>query len=160
MKLASLLALALLATSPTAAQPPVVPAPVQLGEILLEPSQPGTDTLCKLRVSVKNGSARMVSSLRFEVRLNGQPLTVYRNQAFLEKLAPGAEQTVQLYNFWTTETGRPAPADGRLTVEIRLVSARHLSHSKDAQGNDVWQLEEAVAGLPVTATKVVALARK
>ncbi|HEX4952881.1 MAG TPA: hypothetical protein VF017_05735 [Thermoanaerobaculia bacterium] len=160
MKLVSLLILALLATPPALAQPPAAPAPIELGEVSLEPAQPAADTLCKLRVTLKNGSARMVSSLRFEVRLNGQPLTVYSNQAFLEKLAPGASQTVQLYNFWTTETGRPAAVDGRLTVEVRLVAARYLAGSKDAQGNDVWQLEEAVPGLPVSATRTVTLARR
>jgi hypothetical protein len=37
---------------------------------------------------------------------------------------PGGDATVPLYNFWVTETGRPLPEKGPLSVEVKVTGAR------------------------------------
>jgi hypothetical protein len=68
-----------------------------------------------------------------------------------------------LYNFWTGETGRPAPADGKLSVEVSLREAKWMERSvEQAEGEppvDVWTPTGMVEGLPVTASTVVTLAK-
>ena len=126
-------------------------AALALGAVTVTPAAPGPDTLCQLRVEVKNGGDRIASQLAFAVKLNGQELPVYRNQLFMQRLDPGKSATVRLYNFWTTETGRAAPADGKYRVEVTLVSAQWYEvASKD--GVEEWTPQGAVPGLPVTAS--------
>lgn len=99
----------------------------------VDPPQPGPDTLCKLKVRLRNKGTEIASDFAFEVTLNGQPIPVYANHVWSTNLAPGKTAEVPLYNFWTTETGRPAPKDGRLVVQVRLKAARwHLGQDQAA----------------------------
>ena len=41
-------------------------------------------------------------------------------------LGAGQVADLPLYNFWSSETGRPYPKDGRLVVEVRLTGARWI----------------------------------
>lgn len=90
----------------------------------VDPPKPGPDTLCKLRVRLRNRGKQAASALSFQVTLNGEPVSVYSNQTFMTPVAPGKDADVPLYNFWTTESGRAAPKDGRLVVEVRVTAAR------------------------------------
>ena len=129
-------------------------SPLVLAAIKVTPANPGADTLCQLRVEVSNQGERIASQLAFTVKVNGQELPVYRNQLFMQRLDPGKTSTVRLYNFWTTETSRPAPADGKSRVEVTLREAKWYEiATKD--GVEEWTPLQPVPGLPVTATLVV-----
>jgi hypothetical protein len=150
---AALAALVVTATAYGAEQAkptPAPPSPLSITTITVTPAAPGPDTLCQLRVELRNGGDRIASELAFAVKLNGQELPVYRNQLFMQRLDPGKTATVRLYNFWTTETGRPAPADGKYRVEVSLLAARwyQVAMEKDVE---VWTPVGAVPGLPVSA---------
>lgn len=170
-----LLALGLGTLPPAAAQPSEPPrqgaaaaegatpeaAPVLTLEALeITPEAPAADTLCRLTVRVKNAGDKPASSLVFSVSVGGRPLPVYGNQVFMQALPPGETTAVRLYNFWTTETGRPAPADGKLAVEVTLEEARWLEVTKDADGVEVWQSLDPVPGLPVRQTVTLTLTAK
>ncbi len=172
-RLAPLLAIALLALLPPleplgpaalrgqeapAAEGEAKPAPVlSVEEIVVEPADPGPDTLCRLRVKLKNSGDRIASQLGFAVRINGQDLPVYGNQLFMYPLEPGAVSELKLYNFWTTETSRPMPADGRLALEVELKEAVWMDISTDADGVEVWTPQGAIEGLPVSAKITLAM---
>jgi hypothetical protein len=145
----------LLSASAPAAEPAKTAAsPLALGTIHLTPANPGADTLCQLRIEVANKGDRIASQLAFTVKVNGQELPVYRNQLFMQRLDPGKTSTVRLYNFWTTETSRPAPADGKYRLEVTLREAKWYEiATKD--GVEEWTPLQPVPGLPVTATLVV-----
>jgi len=142
-----------LAAQEAAAEKP----PLAITAVRIEPAAPAADTLCQLRVEVKNAAERPVSALDFGVALGGTPLKVYEKQLFLENLAPGATTEIRLYNFWTTETGRPAPADGKLRVTVTLRAAQWVGITTEDDGTEVWTLGDAVPGLPVAQEIVVPL---
>ncbi|HEX9668804.1 MAG TPA: hypothetical protein VGC93_04905 [Thermoanaerobaculia bacterium] len=157
-----LLGICLLAAAAAGAQPPAPappPSPLALDEVAIEPAAPAADTLCKLRVKVRNGGDRVASRLAFEVKLNGQALPVYANQLYLQNLPPGQVSEVRLYNFWTTESGRPAPADGKLTVEVALKEATWVE-VKMEEGVEVSRPLGPVPGLPVAKSFTLQLAKK
>lgn len=151
---AALLAASLLVAAPGAAQeeesPP--PPPLAIEEVIVEPAAPAADTLCRLRVKVRNRGDKIASRLGFSVRLNGQELGVYSNQLFMYPVPPGAVEEIPLYNFWSTESSRPMPAGGKLKVEVTLTEAvwTKSEMEKDDQGEiEVWTPLGAVPGLPV-----------
>ncbi|HEX9734713.1 MAG TPA: hypothetical protein VGG06_22300 [Thermoanaerobaculia bacterium] len=135
------------------------PPPLAIEAVRIEPSAPAADTLCQLRVVVRNAAERPVSALDFGVALGGTQLKVYDQQLFLENLAPGATTEIRLYNFWTTETGRPAPADGKLRVTVTLRAAQWVAITTEDDGTEVWTLGEPVPGLPVEKELVVPLSK-
>ncbi|HEV8240407.1 MAG TPA: hypothetical protein VGS57_13640 [Thermoanaerobaculia bacterium] len=151
---AALVAVVVAAAAPAAEAPKPAASPLVLAAIAVAPPSPGADTLCQLRVEVANKGDRIASQLAFTVKVNGQELPVYRNQLFMQRLDPGKTATVRLYNFWTTETSRPAPADGKYRVEVTLREAKWYEiATKD--GVEEWTPRDPVPGLPVTATVVV-----
>lgn len=125
--------------------------------VTVEPANPGPDTLCRLTVTLSNKGDRVASQLGFAVTLNGQALPVYARQLFYYRLEPGATAEIPLYNFWTTETSRPAPADGKLEVAVTLDEAMWMDISVDAEGVEVWKPLEPVAGLPSEASVTLQL---
>lgn len=145
---------------PAVAQPPVgdspppeaaadaAPSPLAVAAVRVTPSPAAPDTLVRLSVDLENRGERPASLLGFAVALDGEPLPVYANQLYLHALPPGETTTLALYNFWTSETGRPAPADGELTVEVSLVEARWMTVG-DEDGVETWTPGDAVPGLPV-----------
>jgi len=120
-----------------------------LESIQVEPAAPGPDTLCHMRVTLRNAGDRPASTLEFVVKLNGRELPAYKDRLYLEAVEPGATREIRLFNFWSTEKGRPAPADGKLTLEVALVRAAWMQkQTKD--GAEVWSAAGAVEGLPIT----------
>lgn len=144
--LVALLAAGLAAQEPEAESPPKL----AIEEIVVEPAKPAAETLCRLSVRISNQGEEIASQLGFQVKLNGQELAVYGNQLFMFPLDPGATSEVKLYNFWTTETSRSMPADGKLTVEVALTEARWMSIENDDEGVEVWTPLGDVTGLPVS----------
>jgi len=120
---------------------------ITIEAITIEPSSPADDTLCKLHVTLKNHGTETASQLDFKVKINDQMLPVYRNQLFMFPLEAGASSDIKLYNFWSTETSRPSPKDGKLTVEVSLVAAQWTKISME-EDVEVWQPLGEVEGLP------------
>jgi len=116
----------------------------------------GPDTLARLTVKLANRGTRTASVLAFTVEVAGHELPVYGNQVFLKPIPPGEPVELQLYNFWTSETGRPAPADGKMKVEVTLREARWVEVTQE-EDTEVWTPKEPVEGLPVSASTTVAL---
>lgn len=117
----------------------------------------GPESLARLTVKLANRGERTASALVFTVRVAGSELPVYRNQVFLKAVPAGGTAELPLYNFWTGETGRPAPTSGKLEVEVTLREARWVE-VKDEEGVEVWTPVGPVEGLPVAASTVVTLA--
>ena len=120
---------------------------VTIESVTIEPAAPAADTLCKLQVTLKNHGSEIASQLDFQVKINDQMLPVYRNQLFMFPVEPGKSSAVKLYNFWSTETSRPFPKDGKLTVEVSLVGAQWTKVSME-EDVEVWQPLGDVDGLP------------
>jgi hypothetical protein len=142
-------------------EPSAAPEPLlALAAITVEPPVPGVppgpESLVRLKVAIANRGEAIASALVFTVAVAGEELPVYRNQVFLKAIPPGETTELQLYNFWTGETGRPAPADGRLPVEVTLREARWMAVT-DEEGVEVWKPLGEVEGLPVSVSTVVAL---
>jgi len=147
---AAMLALVVMGPAPTAgAQEEGKPAAPRLSVegVTVTPSDPGVDTLCKLSVKLKNGGEQTASLLAFTVAISGHKLPVYDTELFALPLAPGATTEVPLFNFWSTETGRPAPGDGNLRVEVSLTEAQWVKIEMEDEV-EVWTPVGPVAGLP------------
>ena len=131
-------------------------APAQAPRVVLSgidvtPASPGAETLCKLIATIENSGDRAVYGFGFDVELNGRSLPVYEKQLFLQVIEAGESEDVALFNFWTSETGRPAPADGKLDVLVRLREARWVEVSEveeDGETVEVWTPLGDVPGLP------------
>jgi len=132
---------------------------VTLVGFAVTPESPGADTLCKLQVEIENRGEHVASQLGFSVRINDQELAVYGNQLFMYPIEPGAKATIPLYNFWSTESSRPMPADGKLRIEVTLTEARWFDISTDEEGVEVWQPVGPVGGLPSPQSRVLEMAR-
>ncbi len=164
-----ILALALLATfgvipgataQNTEEAPKAAPSPLTIEAIEVTPAKPDVDTLCQLKVRLRNHGERPISGLGFTVTVAGQPLTVYKNQLFYQLLPAGEVTEVALFNFWTTETGRPAPKDGKLPVVVSLTEATWIDLSTDKEGVEVWKILEPIPGLPVDKNLPISLPGK
>ncbi|MCE2560004.1 MAG: hypothetical protein J4F98_15815 [Acidobacteria bacterium] len=133
---------------------------VVLSGIEVSPAGPGAETLCKLTATIENTGSRAVYSFGFDVELNGHSLPVYEKQLFLQVIEAGQSEEVALYNFWTSESGRPAPAEGKLEVLVRLREARWVEVSEvqeDGETVEVWTPVGDVPGLPQTVSLTLEL---
>lgn len=141
----------LLLVDPTAAQEEgEVPSKLTLEAILVDPASPGPDTLCKLRVKIRNDGNETASQFGFTVKINGQELAVYGNQLFMYPVEAGSALEFPLYNFWTTETSRGVPADGKLNLEIEIKEAQWMKIDVE-EDVETWTPLGAVEGLPTSA---------
>lgn len=152
----------LLAVSVAQAQDQKPAAPQLVVEsIQVDPASPGPDTLCKLSVKLKNSGAKTASALAFRVKIDGKDLPVYEKELFLRPVsagAAGASTEIRLHNFWSSETGRPFPTGGRMTVEVTLAEARWMD-VKTQDGAEVWTPAGPVEGLPVSKTVTLTLGK-
>ena len=143
----------------TAAVPAEAPRPpLTLEGVKVEPAAPRPDTLCHLTVTLKNAGAQAASSLEFVVKVNGQELAAYQKRLYLVPVAPGATRELRLFNFWSTETGRPAPADRRLKVEVTLARAS-WARKAARDGAEVWTATGEIPGLPLTRSVTLPMAK-
>jgi hypothetical protein len=125
-----------------------------LESLEVDPAKPGPETLCKLRVRIRNKGGQAASNFRFGVRINGQEIPIYKDHIYLQTVAAGAVGEVQLFNFWTTEAGRPAPEDGQLRLEVDLKEARRVEVKTEGQVTEYKPLGD-VEGLPVSAHRAI-----
>lgn len=153
----SLLALLLLAAPLVRSQDAKPPAPaLTLEAVKVDPASPGPDTLCRLSVTLRSSGAKTASALGFRVKVDGRELPVYRNELFFRPVAAGATAEVRLHNFWSSETGRPFPTGGRMTVEVTLAEAQWMD-VKTENGAEVWTPAGPVEGLPVSKSVTLTL---
>jgi hypothetical protein len=151
-----------LAEAGSAGQPESAASPLRVERLIVTPERPGSDTLCRLVVRLHNGGEKPMYAFAFDVELNGVPLPVYERQLFLQSIPAGKSAEVRLFNFWTTETGRARPADGRLAVEVKVREALWLDVTTEpaaadgerkadepAEPVEVWSPAGEVPGLPV-----------
>lgn len=158
--LAMAMAMALLLAIPSlwaqAEEGQAPPPTVSIQRVWIEPAAPGPETLCQLYVELESHGERAASLFAFEVEVGGRSLPVYAKELFAFPVAPGKKETVRLFNFWTSETGRPAPADGKLKVAVRLVEARWIEIEVEGD-EETWTPLGEVAGLPSESELVVSL---
>jgi CRISPR/Cas system-associated protein Cas7 (RAMP superfamily) len=126
--------------------------------VKVEPASPRPDTLCRLTVTLKNAGEQRASALEMTVKINGRELPAYGKRLYLTAVEPGATREVRLLNFWSTETGRPAPADGKLNVEVTLSRASWMRKAA-RDGAEVWTPMGDVPGLPVTRSVTLTMAK-
>lgn len=130
-----------------------------LEAVRIEPASPAPETLCRLSVTLRNAGDRPVSALELAVKIDGRPLPAYKDRLFLKAVEPGASREVRLFNFWSSEPGRPAPADGKLTLEVTLARAAWM-RKEVKDGAEVWTAAGAVEGLPLTKTVTVQIGKR
>ena len=148
---------AALACWPVFGQPPAPRLVLEAAEVT--PAKAPADALCQLRARIKNGGDTVATAFAFALKIDGKEIAVYRNHVFMDPIDPGETRSIKLYGFWTSETGRPVPASGDLSVELTLQEARWMKMEKDAEGARVWQDLGAVEGLPQTAKQTITLVR-
>jgi hypothetical protein len=129
-----------------------------LEAVKVEPAAPRPDTLCHLAVTVRNAGAQAASSLEFVVKVDGQELPAYKKRLYLTPVEAGATREVRLFNFWSTEAGRPAPPNGKLNIEVTLARASWARRSA-RDGAEVWTPAGEVPGLPATRSVVLTMAK-
>jgi hypothetical protein len=130
-----------------------------LEAVKVDPASPGPDTLCRLSVTLRNTrgeGTKTASALAFRVKVDGRELPVYKNELFFHPVAAGASAEVRLHNFWSNETGRPFPTNGKMTVEVTLAEARWMD-VKTENGAEVWTAAGPVEGLPVSKSVTLTL---
>lgn len=136
------------------------PSPgLTLEAVKVDPASPGPDTLCRLSVTLRNSGAKTASALAFQVKVDGRELPVYRNELFFRPVAAGAAAELRLHNFWSSETGRPFPTNGRMTVEVTLAEAKWMD-MKTENGAEVWTAAGPVEGLPVSKSVTLTLQKR
>ena len=129
-----------------------------LESVHVEPASPGPDTLCRLRVTVRSTGERPASALQFAVKLNGRDLAAYKNRVYMQSIEPGAARELHLFNFWSTEAGRPAPGNGKLTLEVTLAGAAWMQREMK-EGAEIWTPLSPVEGLPITKSLAVKMSK-
>jgi hypothetical protein len=122
---------------------------VAVKAIAVDPSDPGADTLCRLTVTLDNHGERTASLFGFRVTVGGVELPVYERELFAFPVPAGESAELPLFNFWSTETGRPAPAGGKLEVEVTLLEAQWVEIETEDEA-EVWTPVGPVPGLPST----------
>lgn len=122
---------------------------LEITNVVVEPASPGPATLCQLRVEIANRGRETASRFAFEVRVGGQALPAYEDLLVLQPIAPGESAVFRLYDFWSSETGRPFPEDGKLAVEVTLTEASWVRVDGPTGAR---RPSGEVAGLPVSGT--------
>ena len=125
------------------------PALLGIVSVRVEPARPGPETLCQLRVEIENRGREAASRFAFAVRLGEEPLKVYDGELILQPIAAGESAVLRLHNFWSSETGRPFPRDGRLRVEVTLTEATWVRIEEKDGAEDRAPIG-SVEGLPVS----------
>ncbi len=151
--------LAVLAVPAAVAQEPEAAEPeITIRALIVEPEKPAADTLCRLRIQLHNSGDQVASQLGFTVTINGDEVPVYTNQLFMFPLQPGTTSELSLFNFWSTETSRPMPKDGKLKLEVTLREAQRTKIEM-VEGVETWTPLGEVPGLPVTASRTLEMSR-
>ena len=113
--------------------------------ILVVPAHPGPSTLCTLKVRLKNGGTRTVSYFNFNIKIDGQDVTVYKSHACMVNIDPGTAGELELHNFYSPSVPKP------FTVQVTLVEAQWVQVKKEGTSTTTTP-SGPVAGLPASAS--------
>lgn len=144
--LALALPLALLAP-PAAGAEEAARAPLTVETVEVTPASPGPETLCTLHVRVANHGDLAASDLGFEVRIGGRAVPALARRRYQQAIEPGSAARIRLPNFWSSESGRPPPADRTLEIEVALTAA-HWVEIERTGDSEVRRPLGPVEGLP------------
>lgn len=128
--------------------------PIQISAVRVSPDKPAADTLCRLQVELQNGGGEIATQLGFTVTINGQKLPVYESHLFMFPVPSGGPTELPLYNFWSTESSRPMPKDGKLEIVVTLREARWMKIAMEEEV-ETWTPLGDVPGLPVSRSVTV-----
>jgi hypothetical protein len=120
-------------------------ADVRVDAIMVKPASPAPSALCELKVRLKNTGSRSVSYFRFNVKIDGQDVPVYKLYTYAVNIDPGAADELALHNFYSP------PQAKAFEVQVTLVEAQWVDVKKDG-ANTTTTPSGAVAGLPTGAS--------
>jgi hypothetical protein len=120
-------------------------ADVRVEAIVIKPASPGPSALCELKVRLKNNGSRSVSFFRFNVKIDGQDVPVYKLDTYALNIDPGTVGELALHNFYSP------PQAKAFEVQVTLVEAQWVEVKKDGP-NTTTTPSGAVAGLPTAAS--------
>jgi len=123
-------------------------ADVRVDAIMVKPASPGPSALCELKVRLKNSGSRSASFFKFDVKIDGQEIPVYKMHAYAVNIHPGTDAELALNNFYS-----PAEAKA-FEVQVTLVEAQWVDVKKDGTSATTTP-SGAVAGLPTGASLLV-----
>jgi len=142
------------AERPKAAAPA---SPLSIEAVRVTPAFPAPDTICHLSVTLRNAGEHTASRFELRVQVGGSELPAYRGRIFLAPLPAHGTLDLPLFNFWSTESSRKAPADGKLAVEVTLLDARWVEKTAEG-GIETWSplLPDAPPGSPAASSGAAA----
>jgi CARDB len=127
---------------------PAGAADVTVASVVVEPANPAPSTLCRLKVALKNGGTQTASNFKFDVKVDGEDVAVYKPQTYAVNVDPGKTDEIALYNFYSPKT--PKPFD----VQVTLLAAQWVQVKKE--GNTTTTTPAGpVAGLPTSGSVAV-----
>lgn len=130
------------------------PSPVSIEAVSVAPVSPGPGVICTLGVRIKNAGSHTATDFRFNVKVDGEEVTVYHNQTYAVNVAPGTSDSIALYNFWS-----PAAHKASFPVEVAIVEGRWADVKQEA-GTSSTTPVGPIEGLPVSATQTVRMSAK
>jgi hypothetical protein len=130
---------------------PAGAADVTVASVVVEPASPAPSTLCRLKVALKNGGSQTASNFKFDVKVDGQDVAVYKPQTYAVNVDPGKTDEIALYNFWSPQAAKP------FDVQVTLLAAQWVQVKKE--GNTTTTTPAGpVAGLPTSGSVTVKMA--
>lgn len=130
---------------------PAAAADVTVASVVVEPARPAPSTLCRLKVALKNGGSQTASNFKFDVKIGGQDVAVYKPQTYAVNIDAGKTDEIALYNFYSPQA--PKPFD----VQVTLLAAQWVQVKKE--GNTTTTTPSGpVTGLPTSGSVTVKMA--
>jgi hypothetical protein len=90
-------------------------AEVTVDGIVVTPASPAPETLCQLKVRLKNTGSQAVSYLKFAVSIDGKEVLQYKSNSYAIRIDPGKVGEIDLFGFWSSAA--PKAFDVRVTLE-------------------------------------------
>lgn len=120
-----------------------VAAEVAVDKIIVEPANPSVSTLCKLKVTLKNSGTQAVSYLKFNIKIAGMDVPLYKSHTYLIPVEPGTSGEVALFNFYSPSEAKP------FDIQASLVEAQWVQVKKEGTSTTTTP-SGPVAGLPTS----------
>lgn len=117
-------------------------ADVAVDAILVEPASPAPETLCRLKVRLKNSGTRAVSHFKVRVQIDGKDVPQYDIQSYAVDIDAGATREILLHSFWTSSAAKP------FDIKVELVEAQWVQVKREGTTTSTTPVEP-VTGLPV-----------
>jgi hypothetical protein len=125
-------------------------ADVGIDAVTIEPARPGSSTLCRIKVRLRNAGTQAVSYLKFTVQIDGQEVPTYKKQTYVVNIDPGTADEVGLFNFYSPSLVKS------FDVQVTLVEAQWVQVQK-AGTSTTTTPSGLVAGLPISTSLSVSM---